>query len=185
MDGAAPYHIILGRAWLHMHKAVASTYHQCVKAIWKGKEVTIPATRTRFDESETHFFEAASEGTWACLEKMVSKLWKQRHYWNGKLLWEKKKKKKKRFRLGQNRDTPWSELEGVSTLSMPYISHSSLFHFFSSLASATHLLLSRCSCCAFALASATLSASSRARNLAARVGDSTIGLSGFWTSSSL
>jgi hypothetical protein len=59
LDGAASYHVILGRAWLHTHKAVASTYHQCVKVTWKGKEVTIPATSTPFDESEAYFFETA------------------------------------------------------------------------------------------------------------------------------
>jgi hypothetical protein len=42
-----------------MHKAMNSTYHQCMKAIWKGKEVTIPATPAHFDELEAYFFEAA------------------------------------------------------------------------------------------------------------------------------
>jgi hypothetical protein len=59
LDGAASYHVILVRTWLHMHKAMNSTYHQCMKAIWKGKEVTIPATPAHFDELEAYFFEAA------------------------------------------------------------------------------------------------------------------------------
>ena len=63
LDGATTYHMILGRAWLHAHKVMASTYHQCVKAIWKGKEVTNPATSMHFDESKAHFFKAASVGT--------------------------------------------------------------------------------------------------------------------------
>ena len=33
MDGDTSYHIILGHPWLKAHKAVDSTYHQCVKAI--------------------------------------------------------------------------------------------------------------------------------------------------------
>ena len=33
MEGNTSYHIILGRLWLKAYKAVASTYHQCVKAI--------------------------------------------------------------------------------------------------------------------------------------------------------
>ena len=59
LDCAASYHVILGRAWLHAHKAVASNFHQCVKAIWKGKEVNITATSAPFDESKAHFFEVA------------------------------------------------------------------------------------------------------------------------------
>lgn len=42
MDGDTSYHIILGQA-------VDSTYHQCVKAIWRGKFVTIEAIRLPYD----------------------------------------------------------------------------------------------------------------------------------------
>ena len=37
MEGNTSYHIILGRPWLKAYKVVASTYHQCVKAIWRNK----------------------------------------------------------------------------------------------------------------------------------------------------
>ena len=37
MKGNTSYHIILGRSWLREYEAVASTYHQCVKAIWRNK----------------------------------------------------------------------------------------------------------------------------------------------------
>ena len=53
------YHVILGRLWLNPHKAVASTYHQCVKAVWRGRPVTIEATRMPFDRVELHYVEVA------------------------------------------------------------------------------------------------------------------------------
>ncbi|XP_074298065.1 uncharacterized protein LOC141628877 [Silene latifolia] len=31
IDGPSTYNIILGKPWLHLMKAVPSTYHQCVK----------------------------------------------------------------------------------------------------------------------------------------------------------
>ncbi|KAL1216936.1 hypothetical protein V5N11_018738 [Cardamine amara subsp. amara] len=31
VDRKAPFHVILGRPWIHTMKAVASTYHQCIK----------------------------------------------------------------------------------------------------------------------------------------------------------
>uniref|UniRef100_A0A0D3A1A5 Peptidase A2 domain-containing protein n=3 Tax=Brassica TaxID=3705 RepID=A0A0D3A1A5_BRAOL len=31
VDKPSPFHAILGRPWIHKMKAVASTYHQCVK----------------------------------------------------------------------------------------------------------------------------------------------------------
>ena len=52
MDGDTSYHIILGLPWLKVHKAVAFTYHQCVKAVWRGRLVTIKATRMLDDRVE-------------------------------------------------------------------------------------------------------------------------------------
>ena len=37
MEGNTSYHIILGHPWLKAYKVVASTYHKCVKAIWRNK----------------------------------------------------------------------------------------------------------------------------------------------------
>ena len=59
MEGDTSYHIILGRPWLRAHKGVASTYHQCVKAIWQGKPITIEAIRIPYDRAELHYVEAA------------------------------------------------------------------------------------------------------------------------------
>jgi len=38
---------------------VASTYHQCIKAIWRGKLVTIEVTKIPYDRVELHYAEAA------------------------------------------------------------------------------------------------------------------------------
>uniref|UniRef100_A0A2N9F8A9 Retrotransposon gag domain-containing protein n=1 Tax=Fagus sylvatica TaxID=28930 RepID=A0A2N9F8A9_FAGSY len=45
--------------WLHKHKLVPSTYHQCMKGRLNGKPIRIPANATPFDESEAHYVEAA------------------------------------------------------------------------------------------------------------------------------
>ena len=36
------YHALLGRPWLHKHKLMPSTYHQCVKGRFNGKPIRIP-----------------------------------------------------------------------------------------------------------------------------------------------
>ena len=59
MNTAVSYHALLGRPWLHKHKLVPSTYHQCVKGRLNGKPIRIPANATLFDESEAHYVEAA------------------------------------------------------------------------------------------------------------------------------
>ena len=55
----APYHVLLGRSWLHKYKLVSSTYHQCVKGRLNGKPIRIAANSSPFDQTETHFVEAA------------------------------------------------------------------------------------------------------------------------------
>jgi hypothetical protein len=59
VDSVVPYHILLGRPWLHKHQLVSSTYHQCVKRRLNGKPIRIAANPTLFDQSESHFVEAA------------------------------------------------------------------------------------------------------------------------------
>lgn len=54
-NGDTSYHIILGHPWLKAHKFVASTYHQCIKAIWRGRLVTIEAARMPYDRAELHY----------------------------------------------------------------------------------------------------------------------------------
>ena len=59
MEGSTSYHIILGCPWLKAYKAVASTYHEYVKAVWRNKQVVIKATRMPFDRATLHFAKAA------------------------------------------------------------------------------------------------------------------------------
>ena len=54
IDSAVPYHALLGQPWLHRHKLVPSTYHQCLKGRFLGKPIRIPANHTSFDLSEAH-----------------------------------------------------------------------------------------------------------------------------------
>uniref|UniRef100_A0A2N9EG78 RNA-directed DNA polymerase n=1 Tax=Fagus sylvatica TaxID=28930 RepID=A0A2N9EG78_FAGSY len=53
------YHVLLGRPWLHKHKPVSSTYHQCVKGRLNGKPIRIAANSYPFDQTEAHFVEVA------------------------------------------------------------------------------------------------------------------------------
>ena len=59
VDSMIPYHILLGRPWLHKHQLIPSTYHHCVKGRLNGKPIRIAANPTPFDQSESHFVEAA------------------------------------------------------------------------------------------------------------------------------
>uniref|UniRef100_A0A2N9GKK5 Integrase catalytic domain-containing protein n=1 Tax=Fagus sylvatica TaxID=28930 RepID=A0A2N9GKK5_FAGSY len=59
IDSVAPYHVLLGRPWLHKHQLVSSTYHQCVKGRLNGKPIRIAANPTPFDQSESHLVEAS------------------------------------------------------------------------------------------------------------------------------
>ena len=54
-----PYHVLLGRPWLHKHRLISSTYHQCVKGKLNGKPILIAVNPTPFDQSESHFVKAA------------------------------------------------------------------------------------------------------------------------------
>jgi hypothetical protein len=59
VNAKAPYHVILGRPWLHKHKLVSSTYHQCVKGRLNEKPIRIATNSSLFDQIEAHFIEAA------------------------------------------------------------------------------------------------------------------------------
>ena len=57
IDLAVSYHALLRWPWLHRHKLVLSTYHQCVKGRFNDNPIRIPANHTPFDLSEAHYFE--------------------------------------------------------------------------------------------------------------------------------
>lgn len=58
IDSQMSYHLLLGRPWIHRYKVVPSTYQECLKAIWRGKNVYINATGIPFQRDEAHFSEA-------------------------------------------------------------------------------------------------------------------------------
>ena len=43
------YHVLLGRPWLHKHRLLPSTYHQCVKGRLNGKMICIAANPLPFE----------------------------------------------------------------------------------------------------------------------------------------
>ena len=43
IDLNLPYNILLGHPWIHAMKAIPSTYHQCIKFLHNGTEITIHA----------------------------------------------------------------------------------------------------------------------------------------------
>uniref|UniRef100_A0A2N9HC24 Integrase catalytic domain-containing protein n=1 Tax=Fagus sylvatica TaxID=28930 RepID=A0A2N9HC24_FAGSY len=57
--GAAEYTMGHIQPWLHKHKLISSTYHQCIKGRLNGKPIRIAANPSPFDQTEAHFIEAA------------------------------------------------------------------------------------------------------------------------------
>ena len=51
------YHVLLGRPWLHKHRLVSSTYHQCVKGRLNGKMICIVANPSPFEQAKAHLVE--------------------------------------------------------------------------------------------------------------------------------
>ena len=51
------YHVLLGHPWLHKHRLIPSTYHQCVKGRLNGKLIRIPANPNPFSQEEVNFVE--------------------------------------------------------------------------------------------------------------------------------
>ena len=68
------YHVLLGRPWLHKHRLVPSTYHQCVKGRLNGKMIRIAANPSPFEQAEAHLVETMFYDQWALSrESSVSK----------------------------------------------------------------------------------------------------------------
>ena len=53
----ASYHVLLGCPWLHKHRLILSTFHQCIKGRLNGRPVKIPANRNPFSQGEVNFAE--------------------------------------------------------------------------------------------------------------------------------
>lgn len=48
IDSQTSYHLLLGRSWSHRYKAIPSTYPQCLKAIWKRKDIGCLSNGTKY-----------------------------------------------------------------------------------------------------------------------------------------
>ena len=59
------YHVLLGRPWLHKHRLVPSTYHQCVKGRLNGRMIRIVANPSPFKQAEAHLVETMFYDQWA------------------------------------------------------------------------------------------------------------------------
>ena len=51
------YHVLLGRPWLHKHRLIPSTYHQCVQRRLNGRPIKIPTNYNPFSQGEVNFME--------------------------------------------------------------------------------------------------------------------------------
>ena len=61
----------LGRPWLHKHRLVPSTYHQCVKGRLNGKMIRIAANPSPFEQAEAHLVETMFYDQWVPSEENV------------------------------------------------------------------------------------------------------------------
>ena len=59
------YHVLLGRPWLHKHRLVPSTYHQCVKGRLNGRMIRIATNPSPFEQAETHLVKTMFYDQWA------------------------------------------------------------------------------------------------------------------------
>jgi len=57
INSKVSYHVLLGRPWLHKHRLIPSTYHQCVKGRLNGRPIRILANPNRFSQEEVNFVE--------------------------------------------------------------------------------------------------------------------------------
>ena len=51
------YHVLSGRPWLHKHRFILSTYHQCVQRRLNGRPIKIPTNHNPFSQGEVNFVE--------------------------------------------------------------------------------------------------------------------------------
>ena len=55
INAEVSYHVLLGCPWLHKHRLIPSTYHQCIKGRLNERPVRIPANRNLFSQGEVNF----------------------------------------------------------------------------------------------------------------------------------
>ena len=59
------YHMLLGRSWLHKHRLVSSTYHQCVKGRLSDRMIRIATNPSPFEQAEAHLVKTIFYDQWA------------------------------------------------------------------------------------------------------------------------
>ena len=57
INSEVSYHVLLGRSWLHKHRLIPSTYHECVKGRLNERLLRIPANHNPFSQGEVNFVE--------------------------------------------------------------------------------------------------------------------------------
>ena len=57
INAEVSYHVLLGRPWLHKHRLIPSTFHQCIKGRLNGRPIRIPANHNPFSQGEVNFAE--------------------------------------------------------------------------------------------------------------------------------
>lgn len=76
IDAHPPYHVLLGLPWIH--RAVPSTYFQCIKALIRAVPVHIDAVSLPFEEHETYFMDASFYGEFAKEGEYLKKVYATR-----------------------------------------------------------------------------------------------------------
>lgn len=74
------YHLLLERTWIHHYKAVPLTYLQYLKAIWKGRQAHLNATKSPFQRVETQHFSKAQYFNKLAKEGEVAIVYEGFHY---------------------------------------------------------------------------------------------------------
>ena len=57
INAEVSYHVLLGHPWLHKHRLIPSTSHQCIKGRLNGRLVRILTNRNPFSQGEVNFAE--------------------------------------------------------------------------------------------------------------------------------
>ncbi|XP_059669295.1 uncharacterized protein LOC132314449 [Cornus florida] len=57
IDLDTSYHLLMGQSWIHKFGIVLSSYHQCMKGFWNGKQVMVRCSDRLFTKRESHMVE--------------------------------------------------------------------------------------------------------------------------------
>ena len=57
INAEVSYHVLLRRPWLHKHRLIPFTFHQCIKGRLNGRPMRILANRNPFNQREVNFAE--------------------------------------------------------------------------------------------------------------------------------